>query len=155
MSKILGGVHLGERVGDKPKEQEPILFGVVGGGRVFLHKWLEDKGYKVSVINPKVEYNIWNPLLEAKGHDEIHAVIRAFGVNGQLYLALAGLVRYGGFIEDQKRNLATMSDLENQPLEQLDKIFEDEHRSGNLPVFFYEHWKNFRSSLLSIEEVGD
>lgn len=121
---------------------------------------LLQEGYEVMVIDPKSEYikNSWNPLMGKSGPEGICSAMKGMGVDEkrqEFYLALAGLVKYGGFVEDQDRNLAMMFSLENRPLEELDKIFEYEHRSGKLPVFFYERWKKYRISLVPDMEAGD
>lgn len=178
MSDTLGNfVHLGERVEDKPKDKKLVVFGSLGGGMSYNFnlfnivdadkniRTTDSKGelfkcYDSVVIDPKdVDIkNSWNPLKEESGPEGLCSALKNLGFDEkrqELYLALAGLVRYGGFIEDPDRNLAMMNSLEKRPLEELDKIFQDEHRSGKLPVFFYEHWKKYRSSITSDTEAGD
>lgn len=183
LKDLENAVHLSQRMEDEVKEIESVVIGSLGGGMSYnfnLHNILSNfknlvitdpkgeirpellskEGYEEIVIDPKSEYikNSWNPLMEESGPEGICSAMEGMGFNEKkldFYLALAGLVNYGGFVEGQDRNLAMMNSLENRPLEELDKIFEHEHRSGKLPVFFYERWKKCRSSLVSVMEVGD
>lgn len=113
------------------------------------------KGYDVITIDLKKEHSSFNPLMAFTDEDTTNRLIKELGVNEEkqdLYVALAGLVSYGGFLKEHERSLRTMAILEPRPIEQLDKLFEDEHRSGKLPVFFYECWKKYKNRLSSVNE---
>ncbi|ABO49379.1 hypothetical protein Dred_0841 [Desulforamulus reducens MI-1] len=163
MSKDSNCVHLSERVAGN--KGDVLILATPGWGmgcNPFSVNFLSGLNRQENIVtDPKADLFkcYWDPLMEQNGPEGIQEVVttQGFDDNKQdFYLSLAGLVQYGGFIKDPDRSLAIMIFLENKPVEQLNKIFEDEHQSGRLPVFFYERWVRYRSSLEQTEsKAGD
>lgn len=138
----------GELVAGKYNAQGKYEPGIAG--------WLRDKGYEIVVINfkdPSQGSHRWNPLFEAKDDAEFRQVCEAMilcsgkenpffaGGESNLFTALVGLTRYGGFIDEDMRHMRTVLSLLSWPVEKLEETFEMEYRSGRIPVYFYEKWR--------------
>ncbi|AEG58975.1 hypothetical protein [Desulforamulus ruminis] len=143
MNKGPEAVHLSERM-EGLLQGHRTVFGSTRQGMSFctgISRLTEDlKDFESLVItDPKIEW--MRDGIDGKRQD--------------FYLALAGLVMYGGRFKAGDKNLSTMMALEYLPIEQLNQIFKEEHRSGKLPVFFYEHWQKYRRQLMPPGKGGD
>jgi len=139
--------------------EQVLTFGKLGSGRGFRIDHLGSpealEGYDVIVVDPKEEYCSFNALTGSTDENTTNQLMKELGVSEEkmgLYVALAGLVNYGEFFKGKDCKLRTMAFLEQKPIEQLNKLFDNEHRNGKLPVFFYECWKKYRSHLDSVNE---